>query len=200
MKLTGRDLLKLRWPLLGTLLLFAAGGLLAWWSRIDARQAAQEHHAAAARKNQIEQRLRQVRTEELELRERTLIFQRLERSGVTGEEKRLDWTEMLRDIQHELRIPGVKYEFGVQVPLDNVSGAAYAYFASPLRLQLRLLHEEDLLNFLARVQQDAKAMVFVRSCKLSPLARGGDGRESPAQLAAECEMQWVTLRRSTGKR
>jgi hypothetical protein len=124
----------------------------------------------------------------------------LQDSGITGEERRLDWMEMLRDTQRELRLPGMNYEFGAQTSLDKGDDTTYVWFSSPLRLQLRLLHEEDLLNFLARVQKNAKALVIVRSCKLSPLPRQTDGREAMAQLGAECEMQWLTARHANEKK
>lgn len=196
MKLTARDLNKLRLPLLGSLLLIILAGALAWWSLHEAQKTSHERDMAAAGKNQIEQRLRQVRTEEQELKDRALVFQKMQRSGIAGEERRLDWTEMLRQIQQDMRLPGMNYEFGAQKALENVNGAPYAFYASPLRLQLRLLHEEDLLNFLARLQQEAKALVLVRHCKLSTLAGSSEGRAAIAQLAAECELQWVTVRHS----
>jgi len=198
MKFTQRDLVKLKWPLVGALLLLVIAGLLAWWSQQDAQNAEQQRNAAENSKNQIEQRLHQVRTEEEELKERAQIFQKMQKSGIVGEEKRLDWTEMLRAIQNEIRPPAMTYEFGAQIPLEKMTGLDYAYFASPMRLQLRLLHEEDLLNFLARLQKEAKALVLIRSCKLSPLPNSGEAREMLPQLSAECELQWITVRRSTG--
>ena len=198
MKFTRRDLVKLKWPLVGALLLLVIAGLLAWWSQQDAQKAEQQRKAAENSKNQIEQRLRQVRTEEQELKERAQIFQKMQKSGIAGEEKRLDWTEMLRAIQSDIRLPAMTYEFGAQIPLENMTGQDYAYFASPMRLQLRLLHEEDLLNFLARLQKEAKALVLIRSCKLSPQPGSSEVREVLPQLSAECELQWITVRRSAG--
>ncbi len=197
MKFTVRDLVKLRLPILGTLTLFLVTGLLVWWSMQQAQKAEHERNGAAAGMSQVEQRLRQVRTEEQELKDRALMFQKMQNSGITGEERRLDWTELLRKIQQDMRLPGMSYEFGAQKSLESVNGAAFAYFSSPMRLQLRLLHEEDLLNFLARVQREAKALVLVRNCKLAPQTGGSDNRSAVAQLNAECELQWVTVRRST---
>jgi hypothetical protein len=197
MKLTSRDLPKLWLPLLAAVAMTIVAGLLAWGSHLEARKAEHERNAATTAKNQIEQRLRQVRTEEQEIRERTQLLQQLQKSGITGEEKRLDWMEMLRDTQRELRLPGMNYEFGAQASLDSGNDA---WFSSPMRLQLRLLHEEDLLNFLTRVRTNAKALVIVRSCKLAPLPRQVDGREALAQLGAECEMQWLTVRQANEKK
>lgn len=197
MKFTGRDFVKIRIPLLGALLLSAAGGLIAWWSAGEADRAQRERDAAAAHKNQLEQRLRQARTEEQELKAQTQTFLAWQAAGITGEEKRLEWTEALRNIQHNLHLPGMTYEFGIQTPLENVSGAAYAWFGSPLRLQLGLLHEGDLLRTLSAIEREAPALVLTRSCKLARLA--SDETTGPALLKADCEMQWLTARRASGK-
>ena len=198
MTFSQKDFTKLQIPLLSMVVMLLIAGLLVWWSMGLAEKSKRENVAANASKNQVDQRLRQVRTEEQELKEKAQIFQQMQNSGMAGEEKRLDWTEMLRNTQREMRLPGMTYEFGAQIPLDTVEGAAFAYFTSPMRLQLRLLHEQDLLNFLNRIQKEASALVLVRSCKLSPLARSNDARDGLAQLGAECELQWVTVRRSTG--
>lgn len=198
MKFTAGDLHKLRWPLLGALLLIVLAALPVWWSSGDVARAQSERDAAASRKNQIEQRLRQVRTEEQELKDRADLFLRLQQSGIAGEENRLEWTELLQDIQQQLRLPGVLYEFGVRKPLDAGGGAGYLYYASPMRIQLRLLHEGDLLHFLSRLQREAKALVLIRRCTLSPLAVRAVGADDLAQLAAECDVHWITVRRSPG--
>lgn len=200
MTFSQKDFNKLQIPLLSMVIMLALGGLLAWWSMGLAEQANRDNKAASVSKNQMDQRLRQVRTEEQELKEKAQIFQQMQNSGMAGEEKRLEWTEMLRNTQRDMRLPGMTYEFGAQMPIDTVEGAAFAYFTSPMRLQLRLLHEQDLLNFLTRIQTQASALVLVRSCKLSPLTRSNDARDGLAQLGAECELHWVTVRRSTGKK
>lgn len=199
MKLTRADLPKLWPPLAAMLALFIAAGLLAWNSHRNAEQAEQEKQAALVVRNQTEQRLHQVRSEEQEIKERAQLVLRLQERGITGDENRLDWIELLRDTQRSLRLPGMKYEFGAQAPLDADNTASYAWYASPLRVQLRLLHENDLLNFLQYIQRNARAEVIVRSCKLGPLPSQGEEREAGAQLGADCEMQWLTVRQRANK-
>jgi hypothetical protein len=198
MKFTLRDLVKLQWHALLTILLLIAAGALGYWSQQRAHQANTARATAESNLQQIDKRLRQVRTEEQEIKERTSLFQQLEKSGITGEEKRLEWIELLRDLQRQFRLSGMNYEFGPQLALENVEGTAFAYHSSHLRIQLGLLHEEDLLNFLQQLQQRAKAMVLVRSCRVSRPVTINDPNAGMAQLSAECDMEWVTLRRSTG--
>jgi hypothetical protein len=63
-----------------------------------------------------------------------------------------------------------------------------------MRIQMRLLHEEDLLNFLRRLQQEAKALILIRNCTLTPLANRPVGSTDLAQLNGECELRWITVR------
>jgi len=200
MTLTRRDFRTLRLPLFGALILIIAASLIAWLSYQEAEKATRERNLAKSGKNQIEQRLRQVRTEERELKERAQLFRSMQDAGILGEEKRLEWTELLEKIQRELRIPGISYEFGLQKPLEVADGNAPTFYASPQRLQLRLLHEGDLLNFLTRLQNEARAQVLVRNCKLTPLASPPTERSGQALLAAECELQWVSVRQANGKK
>lgn len=197
MKLEPRDLQKIQWVALLAILLIGAAVALGVWLSGDTRKAQGERDAAAARKSEIERRLSQVRTEEQEIKARTEEYRQMELAGIIGPEKRLDWTELLRDLQHQLRLPGMSYEFGPQVALEAVPEATYGFYSSQLKIQLRLLHEEDLLNFIARLQREAKALVLVRNCKVTRLAAAAAGG-SPARLSAECTMEWVTVRRAGG--
>lgn len=199
MKLERKDLVRLRAPLGWALTMLLIGVSVSVYSHHDLRAATQARQAAEQARQQIEQRLRQVRTEEEEIKSRTQAFLTLQQAGITGEERRLEWTEQLRSLQQELRIPGMSYEFGAQSALDTTDGVAYAWFASPMQLKLRLLHEEDLLRFLGRLQREARAMIVIRACRLAP----GIGTTLPgdavALLTAECDLQWITLRQTKGK-
>jgi hypothetical protein len=197
MKFAPGDLNKIQWVALLAAVMIALGVAVGIWASADTRKAQTERDAAAARKTGIERRLSQVRTEEQEIKARTQQYSQMDLAGAIGPEKRLDWTELLRDLQHQLRLPGMSYEFGPQAPLEPAPEGGYGYYSSQLKIQLRLLHEEDLLNFVARLQREAKALILVRNCKLSrlPLAAAAGGQ---ARLAAECTMDWVTLQRGGG--
>jgi hypothetical protein len=197
MKPEPRDLKKTWWVALLAAILIALAVAAGLWTSAGARKAQGERDAAAARKLEVERRLARVRTEEQEIKARTQQFQQMEQTGMVGQEKRLDWTELLRDLQQQLRLSGMSYEFGPQIPLETSTDKGYAFYSSQLKIQLRLLHEEDLLNFINRLQREAKAMILVRGCKLvrPPAANSAGGA---ASLNAECTMEWVTLRRATG--
>ena len=194
MTFTARDLGKLQWPLLGALLMIVLAILPVTWSSNQVIGARSERDDAQRRQTSSEQRLLKVRTEEQELRERAALYQRMQQTGITGNEQRLEWTELIEEIRQQMRTPGINYKFGIRKPLDDGGAPEQGYFASPMRIQMRLLHEEDLLNFLRRLQQEAKALVLIRSCTLSPLPPPPVGSTDLAQLNGECELRWITVR------
>jgi hypothetical protein len=195
MTLNRRDIAKLGWQALAALIMIAVAIGLIVWSAGNERQVAAKRDAARSGKEQIEQRLRQVRTEEQEIKARTQQYHAMEERGVAGPERRLDWTELLRDLRTQIGLPGMTYELGAQVPLEKATGTGPAYHVSSMKLQLQLLHEEDLLNFLQRLQQEASALIVVRSCKVGRIPATSSGEQN-ALLSAECLIDWITLHRT----
>jgi hypothetical protein len=199
MKFERRDFGKLKHGALRAAVLLAVAIAALAWTTIDERKARTEHNAALAAKNSIEQKLGQIRADEPDIRRRIEQFRAMDEAGIVGPERRLDWTEQLRDLQRELRLPGMSYEFGPQTALDGAPASGYAYHASNLKVRLRLLHEGDLLNFLDRLQREAKAMVLVRNCRMARLPSGDAGADG-ARLSAECSMEWVTLSQPSARK
>jgi cell division protein FtsL len=194
---SARDLAKLQWHLLLAIALLAAAISLGFWSQHREQQAKLERDIAEKRLQQIDNQLRQVRFEEQEIKERTAVFQKLVNSGIAGNERRLEWIELLRDLQRQFKLSSMNYEFGPQLRLESGNSPAYTYQSSHLRIQLRLLHEEDLLEFLGHLQKRAKAMVLNRSCRLSRSLEAGQANQTMATLAADCNMDWITLHLSS---
>lgn len=188
-----RDLRKLRFHLLALAVLLAIAASLILWSRSVEEKARRELDAATAQFHQTKSKLRQVRTEEQEIKDKSALFLALMRSGVLGEERRLDWTEMLRDSQRQLRLPQMSYEFAPQVPLENGAGGDYAFYVSPMKIHLQLVHENDLIHFLDQVQRTAKALIVVRSCNVGRTSPQGNDT-GPGQLSADCALDWITIR------
>jgi hypothetical protein len=193
-KFTVRDLKKLRWQLAIAAGLVVAAAAIAYMSLIALRKAEAEHRAVASSHARIDTRLRQVRTEEEDIKNRAALFLHLQERGIIGEEKRLDWIEMVDDLQNRMRLPDMNYEFAPQKPLEGDGSGEHAFFVSSMKLHLNLVHEEDLLDFLAEVQREARAVVLARSCNVSRAPAGA--RNSLAQLSADCELDWITVRKA----
>jgi len=200
MKLSASDLQQLRWPLVAAVAALIVSALLAWWSmQVQARQE-QDLRQTEARTRAAENRLQQVRNEETEIRGKTILYLHLRQAGVIGPEQRLDWTELLASEQRHLRLPSLEYEFAPQAAVDAPANGDYGYYKSAMKLRLQLLHEEDLLRFISSLEQNARALVVTRNCKLNRLPTVSSDRPGVfAQLNADCEMDWITAHKTESK-
>lgn len=197
MKFEAADLPRISLGIVGLVLMLALGvGAILAASRVDTL-AVKARDEAQRDFGEIDGKLRQTRSEEVEIRSKAAVFTELQQRGVVGDEQRLEWVELIKSIRDERRLRDVRYEITPQRLLDTKQTTAdshLAFYASAMIVQLKLLHEEDLLRFLADIQTRAHALIAVRRCDLSRLP-AGTGNEAPhANLQAECVIDWITLR------
>jgi hypothetical protein len=191
-KLERRDLPRLAGSLLVMLLLIALGLMAAVYcrERVVAAQAA--FSAARTQRDEIVDKLGRVHGEENEIRRKARVFERLAARGMIGEERRLAWVELLKELSDRLRLIRIHYEFSPQRALEGGSGTgALGLYASAMKLEADLLHEEDLTRLLGELRRLAPALIQVRRCEVERRPRA-DG--DPGSLRANCLIDWITLR------
>lgn len=199
MKFLPGDLKKLQISLLVCLLMIVMGAAVVFFANGATRSAQHERVTAQAQRNDYVGKLQRVSSEEREIKEKSALFQKLQQRGIIGEEQRLEWVELLKDIRDKRRLIDLVYEIEPQRPLDVAPGAGFTFNVSPMKVQLKLLHEEDLTRFLGDLNEQARALIQVRYCKVTRQPQGQAGTSGQANLLAECRIDWVTLREVAGK-
>lgn len=197
MKLGTADFPKLQWSLLAAVLMIAAGAATVYFSTYQMQAATRDRGAAQAERNDYDGRLKRVRSEESEIKQKAAIFAALQARGMIGEEQRLEWVELLKDIREQRRLIDLQYEIAPQRRLDASSGNGFAFYSSTMKLQLKLLHEEDLTRLLDDLRNRARALIQVKRCNVTRLPAGAGIGVPPAQLQADCQIDWITLRESS---
>ena len=188
----------IRWALLAMLLMVAAGATALYYAnRFHAKAIADQASAGLAR-SEARNRLFRARDEEQELRATTTRFQELAQRGIIGDERRLDWVEQIRRIREQRKLFDLQYEIAPQQPLDAAAaGGPLPFMASPMRLTMQLLHEEDLLGFLDDLSAQAPAYLRTRRCTVDRLPPPAvPPTAAAAELRAECELDWITIRKA----
>jgi len=186
---------SLRWSLLLLLAaLLAAGATVAAALHFDAA-AEQAHRQALARQSETRARLARAHDDERDIRARITRYHDLIARGRTQPERRLDWVETLRGIRESRRLLGLDYEIAPQRPLDEKNPAAgdFDFLVSPMKLEMPLLHENDLLGLLADLQEQVQALIGVRACRIERIPPNPT-QIDPATLKAACQIDWITLR------
>lgn len=198
MKLGAQDFPRLQWSLLAAALMLALGVAAVYFSTNAMQTATRERAAAHAKWRETDGKLKQVRNEESEIRHKAAIFNTLQTRGMIGEEQRLEWVELLKDIRDTRRLIDLQYEIAPQRKLDTATGNGFAFYSSTMTLQLKLLHEEDLTRLLDDLRQRARALIQVKRCDVARLPFN-TGNNPSAPLQADCQIDWITLRESTAE-
>ena len=190
------DLQALRGPLLVLLVVLAVGAAAVYYTDRLVKEARQQL-------TQQQNLLRDARTrlqksgEEKDVIVKYLDgFRQLESAGFVGEEQRINWLDGLRLANQQADLFGVDYQIATQKP--------YAYAAelnpgqlvlsqSIMKLQFRLLHEDDLMRFLNALARQGGGIFNVEQCTMKRLNTGGVIRFQP-NVGAECDLSWITLR------
>jgi hypothetical protein len=187
------DFARIQISLLAAIAMLVAGAGLVWLSTKQVDSAARAKAEVGSKLAEFERKLSQVRAEEREIKEKAAVFSNLRARGVIGEEQRLDWVELIKDVRDARKLLDVQYEFAPQQSLDKASVSGYAFKSSAMRLQMKLLHEGDLLNFINDLRAKAKAYVRVRGCNVTRIPRATNVEGDFALLNAECELEWITI-------
>ena len=195
MTLTREDLRRLAGPVAAALAFVVLGVGLIWSSGTALRIAQGQLAAAQAERRQTSERLARISEEEREVKEKIDLYQRLKQLNILGEERRLEWADAIARIRKERELLDLRYVVERQRLLSSLPGkpANVEFYASTMKVELALLHEEDLLRFLGDLRQSGNAFYSVRRCALSRTGQGGTGGVIAPRLRGECEIDLITI-------
>lgn len=198
MKFVASDLKRLRLPaavggvlaLAGVACYFAADNYL--------RETKQLSAATTAQRAEVQTKLASATEEEREIKASLQQYQALAARGVIGDEKRLDWIDTITAIKNERRLFNISYSIEPQRDLDYpgfAAGGNVKFVSSRVKIEIQLLHEEDLLNFVDDLAKRGRSYLSVRSCDVQRTERAGGTTLAP-RLQAACVFDLITIRQS----
>src|SRR5512132_2217901 len=150
---------------------------------------------AQAERRTANERLARISEEEREVKEKIDVYQRLKQLNILGEEHRLEWADAIARIRKQRELLDLRYVVERQRLLASLPGkpANVDFYTSTMKLELALLHEEDLLRFLADLRQSGNAFYSIRKCALSRTGQAAPGATIAPRLRAECEIDLITI-------
>jgi hypothetical protein len=189
------DIKRLLLPILAFVLLVGSGAALIWWSKQilagDQRQLA----AASAQRAQNTERLLRIADEEREVKEKIAVYRQLKNLGILGREHRLEWADAIKRIRAQRGLIDLRYRVNPQKPLASVAGkpGTVDFYSSTMKVQLALLHEEDLFAFLNDLRASGNAYYSVRECVLSRTGVPPTAPNLAARINAVCDIDLITV-------
>jgi hypothetical protein len=195
MTLTREDLRLLAGPISAAVVFLAVGVALIWSAGGALRTAQGQLTAAQAERRQNNERLARISEEEREVKEKIDVYQRLKQLNILGEERRLEWADAITRIRKERELLDLRYVVERQRTLASLPGkpANVDFYASTMKVDLALLHEDDLVRFLADLRQSGNAFYSVRKCALSRTGQAAAAATIAPRLRAECEIDLITI-------
>jgi len=196
------ELKKLAAPALAALALVAAGAALIWSTGETLRGARQQLAAAQSERMQNGERLARIAEEEREVKEKIAVYQQLKQLNIVGEERRLEWADAMTRIRAQRELLDMRYRVERQKLLVSLPGkpANVDFYASTMKVELALLHEDDLLRFLADLRNSGNAYYAVKKCALSRTGTAATGGGLVPRLRAECDIDLITVLDRAAKR
>ena len=190
---------NLHWSLLSApLLVFAgacavAGTLLYYTLQSSTASDAQLERERAALSD-IRQKSTQADQEKLLIERYRDTYETLRQGGVIGPEQRVNWLDALRAADQAVQTLGVDYQLSQQAtsPIKLDTGG-YKLQQTTMKIGIKLLHEEDLANFLRALETQRAGLYLLQSCTLSRSASGAFSVRFESKLNAECELAWLSL-------
>ena len=195
MTLNREELRKLALPGLVAAALLAAGAGLIWGANESLRGAKQGLGAAQAERMQNSERLARIAEEEREVKEKIEVYQQLKRLNIIGEERRIEWADAMTRIRAQRELLDLRYRVERQRPLVSIPGKPgnVDFYASTMKVSLALLHEEDLMRFLADLRNSGNAYYAVKRCAVSRTGQAATGTGIVPRLRADCDIDLITV-------
>jgi len=195
MKLGRDDLIQLGLPTAGCLVLILAAVACYFAADSYLQKAKTLGVAASTQRAEVQAKLASANEEEREIKASLQQYQVLAARGMIGEEKRLDWVDTVTAIKNERRLFNIGYSIEPQKELTYPglsTGGSVRFMVSRVKMNLQLLHEEDLLNFIDELAQRGKPYLSVRSCNVRREGLPGGTTLAP-RLGADCVFDLITI-------
>lgn len=192
---TSQEFKRLVLPIVAFVLLVGAGAALIWWSQQVLVGAKRQLAVVGAERAQNTERLLRIADEEREVKEKIAVYRRLKDLGILGRERRLEWADAIKRIRSQRDLIDLRYRVAPQKPLISVPGkpGTVDFYASTMRVNLALLHEEDLFGFLTDLRNSGNAYYAIKRCALSHTGVPPTAANLAARVRADCDIDLITI-------
>lgn len=190
------DLIALRNPLLVLLAVLLLAAAAVYSTEQLAASSQRQLEQQTARLNEARTRLQKSGDEKDIIVRYRDAFGTLQRAGFLGEEKRINWLDGLRLANQQADLFGVDYQISVQKKYRHAAAldpGQIELFESMMRLNFRMLHEEDLVRFFNALARQNVGVFHLDQCQMRRLDTRGVIRYQP-NVSVECELSWITAK------
>ena len=195
MKITKSDLSVMRSSLITLSIAIIASLLLISISERLSGLAQKNWHDAQRELRAAQSELNNAKQDQENLRDYQGEYLASVNQHLIGNEQRLDWVESLEKLRQQKLVSELHYNIGPQktyTPQPPIDSGNFDIKYSEMKLQLSLLHEDQLLDFFDELRGQIKGWYQLDGCSI--VRAPGEAQNNATQLTAECSGGWITLK------
>jgi hypothetical protein len=203
MKLTVADWHFLRAPLLALLATLLLGAALVFFTHQQFKQSRDALKQQQSALQEARNRLHKSGDEKDRILRYRAAFLALQQHGLIGEEQRINWVDALRAASLQQKMFGVNYQIEAQQAYQSPSvtdAGPYRLRQSVMKINMGLLHEEDLPRFMTVLADLQAGFFIIRECDMQ---RQSSARNETAgvqpHLNADCSLAWLSMSEGKGE-
>ena len=190
------DFQHIKWSLLAFLLTLTLGGTAVFFSQKMAHQTQATLLNAQQQLKDARNRLNAARDDQANMSDYTQEYSAIQRLDIIGDEQRLNLIEDLDTLRRRNKVIDFKYTIAPQqtyTPSPALDSGNFIFKYSNMKLQIELLHEEQLINFFDSLRHDINGWFILDKCSLERVS------STTAQLKADCDGGWFTMKNRNAK-
>lgn len=203
MKWSMADWLFLRMPMLVLLGVLLVGAGLVFFTHQQLELSRGEQNKQQASFREAGNRLHKSGGEKEKILLYRPAFLALQNQGLVGEEQRINWIDALRAASLQLKMFGVSYLIDAQQTYPSPPGVdvgPYQLRQSVMKINMGVLHEDDLPRFMAALAETRAGFFVIKACELRRQASSkGENVGVMPHLNVDCSLAWLTMRESKGE-
>lgn len=186
----------------GSIVIFALalvlGGAMAGGAARFSEQKALDYDRQKARFGSIRSRYRTIDEQRRIIETWLPAFSALQAAGVVGEERRLAWIEVLREVAARTKLPSLRYLMERRTAYETAPSpdmTVYHPFSTVVRLEAGLLHEGDFKRLIHGIESRGAGLHRFDRCHIRRAGPHFVMRPGAVNLVAECDLRWITFTR-----
>ncbi|MDD2776152.1 MAG: hypothetical protein PHU06_09360 [Gallionella sp.] len=191
MKLTSQDFRVMRASLLAGVMAVSVSVALIWLSLWYEQRVSTMEHVAQSQLALARQQLTSAQQDALNMQAYLVEYAQLTQGRIIGEEQRVDWLETAAALQQQAWVADFHYRMDPQQRYPSpfsVETGHFVLYRSPMKLELSLQHEQQLVHFLKALTEQSTGWFQLTGCTLQRISDAED-----SLLSAHCQGDWITL-------
>lgn len=200
MKFSASDFPLIRWSILAICVSSLVSAIALYSSGGYAEKSLSQWRNAQAKLNDARSRLSAAHQDRQNMDTYAIEYGALIDNKIIGDDQRLDWIEGLEKIRQQNLVTDFSYAIAPQkiyTPQPPVDSGNFDIRYSEMKLQIDLLHEEQLADFFKALGSLVKGWYQLEGCTLQRTSQvdvEDANSTATAHIRAECSGGWITLR------